>query len=181
MLEEMFRTTGRAAKPLNPKVSRELTEADLGALATEKGSKPSALKRLSDRHHALARNLASGMPAGEAAIVCGLSPSRVSILQSDPAFLDLLAFYRRETNLVYRDMHEKLAGVASAALDELQERLEEEPEKVSVGQLIEVSKLGADRTGFGPQSTQANLNIHVGLGDRLEAARRRIAERQQKD
>src|SRR5690606_34802439 len=90
---------------------------------------------------------------------------------------ELLNFYRQGVVEVYRDMHERLAGVATSALDELQERLEDEPEKISVGQLIEVSKLGADRTGHGPQTSQTNLNINVGLGDRLEAARKRIAER----
>lgn len=177
---ELFRTTGRPARPLNPEVVRELVAEDLPALQLSRGSKTSALKRLSDRHHALARNLASGMGVGEAAIVCGLSLSRVSILQSDPAFIELLDFYRTGVTEVYRDVHEKLAGVASAALDELQDRLEDEPEKLSVGHLIEVTKLGADRTGHGPQSSQTSLNINVGMGDRLEAARKRIAERKAK-
>lgn len=174
---EVFRTTGRAPKPVSGEVLRPLTAVDLEALSDEKGSKPSALKRISDRHHALARNLAGGMGAGEAAAVCGLSPSRVAILQADPMFQDLLSFYRREVGLVYRDMHEKLAGVSSIALDELQDRLEDAPEDISIGQLLEVVKLGADRTGYGPQSSTTNLNINVGLASKLEAARKRVAER----
>lgn len=146
-------------------------------MQTEKGSEAPALKRITDRHHALARNLASGMTEGEAALVCGLSLSRISILKADPQFNELLLFYRGEVNLVYQDMHEKLAGVASTALDELQDRLEDAPEKVSTGQLMELAKLGADRTGYGPQSSQTNLNVNVDMASRLQAARRRVAER----
>lgn len=162
---------------LAPAIVRPLVQADFSALSEEKGSETSALKRISDRHHALARNLAGGMGEGEAALVCGLSPSRVSILKNDPQFRELLEFYRGEVNLVYRDMHEMLAGVGKLALDELTERLEEAPEKVSVGQLMEVVKLGADRVGYGPQSSTTNLNVNIDMAARLQAARKRIAER----
>lgn len=173
---EIFRTTGRAAQPLTPVVLRELTPADLAMLDTEKGSTTSHVKRLSQRHHSLARNLASGMSERDAGIICGYSPSRVSILKNDPAFRELLTFYAGEVDLVYQDMHEKLHGIASVALDELQERLEDEPESISVGQLLEVVKIGADRTGHGPQSSTTNVNINVGMADRLQAARDRVSK-----
>lgn len=146
-------------------------------LQEEKGSKPSALKRLSERHHALARNLASGMSPSEAAVICGYALSRVSILQDDPAFQELLAFYRQDVELAYRDLHTRLSGLALDAADELADRLEENPETISVGQLMEVVKLGADRTGFGPQSSSTNLNVNVDLASRLQAARERVASR----
>lgn len=174
---EIFRTRGRAAKPVSAAVVRALDEADLSLLADEKGSVPAAVKRLSERHHALARNLAGGMAPSEAAIVCGYSLSRVSILQDDPAFKELLHFYREDVKGQYRDLHTRLAGIAADALDVLQDRLEEQPEDLSVGQLIELSKMGADRTGFGPQTSQTNLNVNIDLASRLEAARKRVRER----
>lgn len=178
-MDEIFhiRTRGRAPIELSPDIVRELVPADLSAISEEKGSEAPALKRITDRHHALARNLAGGMAEGEAALVCGISNSRISILKADPQFRELLLFYRGEVNLVYQDMHEKLAGIASTALDELQDRLEDTPEKVSVGQLMELAKMGADRTGYGPQSQQTNLNVNVDMAARLQAARRRVAER----
>lgn len=180
-MDDLFavRTRGRAPIDLSPAVVRDLTRGDLAALEEEKGSTTPALKRISDRHHALARNLAGGMKEAEAALVCGISNSRISILKNDPQFQELLEFYRGEVDLVYRDMHEKLAGVASIALDELQERLEDTPEKVSMGHLMEVVKLGADRTGFGPQSSTTNLNVNVDMAARLNAARERVRQRQQ--
>lgn len=172
---EMFRTRGRAPKPVIATVVRELDSTDLALLMTEKGSKPSAIKRLTERHHALARNLASGMQVSDAATFCGYTISRVSILQDDPAFKELLAFYREDAQRPYRDLHNRLSGLALDAAEELSNRLEEEPEKVTIGQLVELTKMGADRTGHGPSST--SLNVNVDLAGRLEAARKRVAMR----
>lgn len=172
---ELFRTRGRAPKPIAAAVVRELEPSDLVLLGEEKGSKPSAIKRVTERHHALARNIASGMPISEAGMLQGYSLSRVSILQSDPAFKELLEFYREDAQRPYRDLHIRLSGLALDAAEELSNRLEEEPEKVSIGQLMELTKMGADRTGHGPQSSQ--LNVNVDLAGRLEAARRRVAMR----
>lgn len=175
---DIIRTRGRAARPIIATVVRELGAEDLALLFLEKGSEPTALKRLSDRHHALARNLASGMGAGEAGTICGYVASRVSILQTDPAFRELIEFYRRSEVLPqYRDLHQRLSGLALDAAEELADRLETEPEKVSVGQLMEITKMGADRTGFGPQTSQTNLNINVDLAGRLQRARERVAQR----
>lgn len=158
---------------------RELDACDIALLQDERGTQAPPLKRLSERHHALARCLASGMADGDAAITCGYVASRVSILKADPAFKELLAFYSQDVNTKYLDMHGVLAGLSLDAAMELRERLETdmdaEEKKVSVGQLIELTKLGADRTGFGPQSSQ--LNVNVDLAGRLQAARERVAQR----
>jgi hypothetical protein len=172
---EIFRTKGRAAVPVAAAIVRPLDNADMVLLASEKGSKPSAVKRLTERHHALARNIASGMGIGDAAVLQGYTISRVSILQSDPAFKELLEFYRADAQRPYRDLHVRLSGLAIDAAEELSNRLEEEPDKVTTGQLMELTKLGADRTGHGPSSTSVNLNVD--LAGRLEAARKRVAMR----
>lgn len=177
MATDIFRTTGRASKPLTAVQVRELDSVDIALLQEEKGSKAPPLKRLSERHHALARCLASGMEPGDAAITCGYVVSRVSILQADPAFQELLAFYRQSVEAKYLDMHGVLAGLSLDAAMELRERLETDMEaekkEISVGQLTELVKLGADRTGFGPQSSQVNVNVD--LAGRLQAARERVA------
>lgn len=179
---EMFRTRGRAAKPVEAAIVRQLDQADVALLATERGTKPSAVKRLTERHHALARNLASGLPISEAAAFQGYTLSRVSILQNDPAFKELLAFYREDAQRPYRDLHNRLSGIAMDAVEELSLRLEEDMQtedvkdkKISVGQLVELTKMGADRTGFGPQTTA--LNVNVDMAGKLEAARKRVAMR----
>lgn len=157
---------------MDAEVIRPLTEADIAMLGTEMGAKPPALKRLSDRHHALARALASGMSESDAALIVGISGSRVSILKADPTFQELVRFYRSGVQEQFRDLHARLAGLSMDAADELQERLEETPESISTGQLMDIVKLGADRTGHGPSSTQVNVNVN--LAERLRAARERV-------
>lgn len=180
-LDIPFRTLGRAKRKIVFAEVRALERADIEMLQTERGTRAPPLKRLGDRHHALARCLASGMAETDAAIACGYVISRVSILKSDPAFKELLAFYREDTDRAYRDMHERLAGLSRDAADELHARLEEDMQadekSISIGQLLEITKMGADRTGHGPQSSQ-NVNVNVGIAAKLEQARRRVSERQ---
>ena len=120
----LFRTRGRASAALTAVAVRALQVDDLVLLQGEKGSRAPPLKRLAERHHALARCLASGMSPGDAAVTCGYDQSRVSILQADPAFRELLTFYRDDVNRSYRDMHERLAGLSLDATALLQEQLE---------------------------------------------------------
>lgn len=169
------RTRGRAVKPVEVSVVRELRLADLGLLEEEKGSKPAGLvKRLSSRHHLLARKLAEGLSPGEAGLIANYSPSRVSILQADPSFRELVEFYKAEVKGVFVGMHEKLAGLSEDALEELRTRLEDEPESFTNGMLLDILAKMADRTGHGPSSTQVNVN--VGLAERLNEARRRVEQ-----
>ena len=173
---DLFRTTGRAAKPVTAEIVRELKGGDLVLLSEEKGVKPSAIKRLSDRHHSLARSLASGMSPSQAGLTCGYSLSRVSILQDDPTFQELLRFYRADVDAQYLGLHEQLSAIAKDAVAEIADRLEDAPQDISLGQLLEIAKMGADRTGHGP-STSQTVNLNVNLADRLQRARERVATR----
>lgn len=173
---DIIRTRGRAAQPLTFEIERELGEDDVRALSVEKGSTPPAIKRITDRHHALARLIVDGKSMGEAAYICGISLSRVSILKNDPQFQELLEFYRSEQAEYFKDMHERLANLSSDAVQLVADRMEDDPNSLTTNQLLEIAKMGADRTGFGPQSSQTNLNVNVGVADRLAAARMRRRE-----
>jgi hypothetical protein len=165
---------GRKVKPLHAEVVRELTQSDLHLLATERSIKPTSVQRITDRHHALARCLASGMSATEACLVTGYTPSRVSILRGDPSFEELIAFYREDRGAEVQDLQQKFTALAKDATTEIQERLELEPEKFEVGALLDIVKLAADRSGNGPASKTTNVNVNVNLGDRMKAARERV-------
>lgn len=167
--------TPASKRPLEAEVLRELTEADLLiAAATPKGSVPSLVKKLNDKHHALARALAGGMDNITAGIVTGYSESRISILRNDPSFQELLAFYRQNLDVVYADMHSRMSTLSLVVLEELAERLESEPEKIGTKTILDILQTLTDRTGFGPRTTQVNVNLD--LAGRLSAARRRAAE-----
>lgn len=159
---------------LNAEVVRALTPEDMEALEQEREIKAPAIKRLSERHHALARCLADGMAPWQAAIHCSYSASRISILQADPTFNNLIEAYRANIDVHYYDPHQRLAVARNLALDEIIDRLEEQPEKVRFDQLIEVGKFASDRSGFGPSST--NLNVQVDMATKLGSARRRAIE-----
>ena len=165
---------GRRGTSVTAAEVRPLTGEDIARITEEeRATKAPCLKKLRQRHHALARALASGMPQGEAAISCGYTQAYVSTIESSPAFTELVAFYRTEVDKEYLGMHEAMAGLSRDAVDELTERLEEEPTDFSVGQLIELGKFGADRTGHGP-ATSSTVNVKVGLADKLAEARGRI-------
>jgi hypothetical protein len=164
---------GRAAKPLSAEAVRPLTQSDLALLATERGIQPTALQRISQRHHSLARCLATGMSATEASMCTGYTPSRISVLRGDPAFEELISFYTREAALQVGDLQAKMTEVALEATAILQDRLEDTPDAFAVEDLHDLVKLTADRTGHGPASKTTNVNVNVNLGDRLRSARER--------
>lgn len=166
---DLAREPGR---PLEAQVAfvRDLTEADLVLLSSTASIEP-RLKRIRDTHHAAARAIAAGMKTGEVALVTGYTPARVSGLLRDPAFADLVAFYRQNLDVAFAGLYEKFSAFSHELFEELRTRFENDPDSFSSPFLADLIKLTADRSGNGPRSTQVNIN--VSLAGRLEAARRR--------
>lgn len=137
---------GRPAKPLDFEYERDLAEADLElAMTVTRSSAPPPIKKISDRHHALARLLATGMSEGDAALTLNYDPSRVSILKNSPAFQELMSLYRSEVDRTFASNLDHMAGLSKDALLELRERMEEEPEKFSVRELLAITTEMSDR------------------------------------
>lgn len=166
---------GRQPKPLNVEFVRELSVADLQMAATvTQTAKP--LSKIKDSHHALARCLATGMKEGEASLVTGYSPSRISVLKADPQFQDLLAFYRSTATDVVADFRARMVDMGLDALTELRDRLEDHPEDFPPGLLNEIVRTMADRVGHAPQrGPTAVTQINIGLADRMAKARERVS------
>jgi len=171
----IHRTRGRAASPITATQVRELVQSDLALLETEKGVTSTPLKRLRDSHHGLARALAAGMTPAQCQIITGYSPSRVSILQADPAFRELVDHYRGLETELHADMIERMKTLGLDALEELRERLEDSPEDFQPSMLLEITKVMADRTGAGPSSKQTSVNVSVNYADMIKSARERAA------
>lgn len=151
----------------------EVSESDLVLLAGERGIKPRPIARLRDRHHAIARYLAQGLKEGEVAAITGYCLSRISVLKADPTFQNLVKHYQEVENSAQGEFIERATLASLTALAELQERLEEAPESFSTGDLLEVTKVTADRTGHAPVTKSVSINATIGMGDRLEQARQR--------
>lgn len=159
-----------------------LTAKDVEAMRTHVASgnslgvKPVDIKALRHTHHRLAQMLAVGVDETVAAKLCNYSVSRVSILKADPAFAELLAHYSEDVKEEWADFVATAANLSMDFLQELQRRLDENPEQFSPASLNETLKVLADRTGHAPVQKTQNVNINLNMGDRLKAARERANE-----
>jgi len=117
------------------------------------------------------------MANAEVAATCGVSVNRVSVLKADPAFSDLVAHYRavitaewasQDTVIEFmRTNALKAQAMLSDKLDDAAERNEFLPTR----DLVAISELGFDRTGYG--KVNKNINVNVDFAAQLEKARAR--------
>lgn len=152
------------AKGASASFSRDLTAEDLAELAKPQGAVASPVQRMRHSHHMLARALASnGNRPGEAAALTGYSLSRISILQADPSFQELVSYYASMAEAKYVDVHERMASLSLSAADELQERLEDKPEAFHNKELLELAKLGLEKqlSPKGAPSVMAPVGISI--------------------
>lgn len=167
------KTMGRPAKPITFAVTRHLEARDMQATALSVGSKPAPIARLRDSHHELAKCLALGMKPADASVATGYSLSRISILQADSTFAELIQHYRSLGTETFLDVQKRMGTLGLTAMQLLQERMEEAPEEMSDKDLREISRDMLDRIGYGPQTKSTNVNVNVDLSARLDAARQR--------
>lgn len=138
-----------------------LTDGEIDALNSPRGIKAAPLKELRESHHALARLLAKGLRPVEVSSITGFSLSRISILQSDPAFKELLAHYGEQVNSAFADIFAQLTCLSADALAEMRARLEDDPKAVSNTQLLAILQLALDRTGHGPTQKIESTSLSV--------------------
>lgn len=170
---------GRKAHPLSHSYIRDLEESDIRTLiiAAPRDVDTPAIQKLKHSHHQVARLLAEGRPGTEVSLITGYSQSRISILKHDPAFQELMNYYVGLTEEVYLNVHERLASLGMDALQELQERLEEDPDKFSNKELLDTVAATMDRAGFGPKSTQVHEH-NFSFDSLLDAVKDEVRNRQ---
>lgn len=157
------KTKGRKMSPLELEILGSITEQDIldrteGELVS---SEAPTLSRIRGIHHEIARQLASGLTPAEVSAITGYSLSRISILQGDPSFKELLAFYKNKSDEVFVDVHKRMAILGLDAANELADRLETKPETLSNSQLIEITKASLDRAGYSPVSKTVNVGVQI--------------------
>lgn len=144
-------TQRRPQKALNLTIVRELGQDDLLRMVTsERGTSAPALKKLRGVHHRIAKLLAEGLTESNVALACNVSLGHVSILKNDPAFKGLMEHYSGVVEEAHKDFVTNLADLRDSAVGELHERLLDSPDDISNSLLVDIIKLGADRTGHGP-------------------------------
>jgi hypothetical protein len=177
---DVVRTRGRAKKQRQVEIVRELRREDLALLALERGIKPKPLQKIRDTHHAVARCIAEGKKDIETQLITGLSANRISILKGDPAFAELVSFYKEKVEEIRDQLNfdglAKMVAVHSDCVDEMADRLNEDPKAIDPETLGKWTFGLSDRIGLGPQTKSTNLNVNLDLAARVSAGRAR-AER----
>jgi len=129
----------------------------------------SPASRMRARHHGLARLIAEGKSYREASYIMGFSSSRVNILAQDPAFRELVAYYKETVAQQYHDMHGKLADLAGTAAEILQERLEEKPTAFTNGELLKIISDTCDRSIAPSKAQGPAIKINIGFVESTNA------------
>lgn len=137
---------------------------------------PSILKTRST-HHEIARRMALGQKDVQIAREMGYSQSRLSLLKGDPMFAALVNDYAATRDEAVADIQAMLTHTSVSALAVLQERLEDDPDSITVQDLTKLSALGLDRIGFG--ATSKNVNVNLNSTASLDEIKARIREESQ--
>lgn len=152
-------------------VERELTEQDILALGAEALAQgPTSIARLRHRHHLVARLLVEGRPNIEVAAITGYAQGSISQMKADPAFQELMEYYKGQTDAVYVGVHERLARVGEMALDEIEDRLHTKPDTFSNKELRELTAETFERTvapgkGLGANQGSSGHSITIQFVD----------------
>lgn len=138
-------------------VVRPLTASDIIALAAGATTGPRTgvqpLKTLKSLHHRAARLLAAGKSVKDVAFAVGRTPQRISDLQADPAFAELVAIYSAELDAVIADENEAMirdhVHINELVREEIIDRLEDPALRAAVplGELRQLLSDTSDRTG----------------------------------
>lgn len=146
VLDELALMTGKPRQGTSAlvvsEVIRELTEDDLPLLRNPPPSALGETRQMTMRfaHHQLAQLLAQGTDAVDAALITGYSPAYISTLKHSPAFQELLQVYGAERALVFVDTVKRMQALGTMALEELQQRLADEPENWSKKELLDMAE-----------------------------------------
>lgn len=174
---------GRKQGEVHAEVRRELNASDVERLWAmpegEMDSTTTPLKKIGFTHHSLAKLLAEGRTNEECSLITGRSPSRISILKHDPAMAELIEYYRTQNEAIYINVHERLAALGLDTIEELQDRLENDPTSYTNRELMELSALVFDRSGYGPSSKVQHQHAHAFLApDQITKLKSEVSGRQ---
>lgn len=122
---------------------RSLTAEDIPLLANPPviGSLPS-IPQMRNQHHQLAGLLAKGISNAEISLITGFSPSYISTLKSSPDMKELVDYYAKQAEERTVDALARLKNLGVASVEELQNRLNEDPSKFTAGQLMDLAEMG---------------------------------------
>lgn len=163
-----LRVRGRPKKMVAWEVVRSLRVPDDLPLLTESLPAPRAnLKQIRHSHHRLAELLAQGTDQVEASRLTGYNNAYISVLQTDPTFKELITYYTAQKEQTFIDVIERMRSLGLSTLDELQARLESNPDSYSNRELMEQAELtlikpmAASRGQIQPNTGTTGVSVNV--------------------
>lgn len=130
------------------------------------------LTQIRHSHHQLARILSEGKSHTDASQITGYSPAYISVLKTDPSFSELISYYAAQQEMQHVDVLDRMRVLGLNTLEELQTRLETDPDSYSLRELMEQAELmlikpmAATRStmpiasgGVGNHGVQVNVNF----------------------
>lgn len=160
LVQELQLGSARGGRKLGPPVAvesiRSLVEEDLEELANPSSvGAVASIPQIRHQHHQIAGYLARGLPNHEISAITGFNPSYISILKNAPDMKQLIEYYQQQAEERTVDALARLRSLGIASVEELQNRMNEAPEKFTVAQLTELISVGILQTspagGRGPQ------------------------------
>ena len=138
-----------------------------------------AIQKLRYKHHQLARLLVQGLSNEDCAAAIGMHPNRISMMKQDPTFQELLEHYDAQAEQSFLDVQNRLMLTGMSALERLEDKLDDDEEDLSVGELRGIMQDTFDRAGFGPTTKTESTKHHSASGDLIEAMKQNIQQRSQ--
>lgn len=170
---------GRPPRAVRAEIVRALVPADLAMLSIERGIEAPRIKQLRDHHHAIARLVAKGHSGAEIAAITGYGQSRISILKADPAFAELVEFYRRHIrdiqDEIEADEYATITAIEKATGQIVLDRVLDEPDSVSLDLAAELHLKYAALTGKVAVSRSVTANLKLDLAEELTVGRARVS------
>jgi hypothetical protein len=114
---------------------------DLPLLENPVPAPKQTLLQIRHTHHQLAQLIAQGTEQTECALITGYAPSYISVLKGDPSFNELISYYAAQQEVKFVDVIDRMRSLGLSTLEELQSRLELEPQSYSHRELMELAEL----------------------------------------
>lgn len=143
--------------------ARDLEEGDVVLLDEIGPHNPSGVRRITGRHHEIARRLAMGLTQAEVARDLNMSATNLSLLVNySDDFAFLLDHYQRVRTSETMKLDLKLKIAANEALERLDRELQEN-EDLSPEFLLKATTMLGDRAGHGPVHKSESKVALLGL------------------
>ena len=180
-MSDLIPSRGAIAEPLTFSVVRELISTDMLRLSEAPKVGVPILQRLRAQHHRQAQLQAAGHAMNEIAAIVGCTTARLTQLQGDPMYMDLVSYYKDQIMTAMIEdsarLRDKLVDAGEMAVDELRDRLEdnERRNRMSTSDVRQIAEFAMDRTVAPPKAAPAQSpippNITINFGTPIRQGR----------